>query len=62
VTLTVRVNGDPIGAVTHADGDGWAAFELPLGAHAGAAQAEVEFAVTTPDYNHRHYCFEADTR
>lgn len=62
VTLTVRVDGDVIGAATHADGDGWSAFELPLGPHAGAPSAEVEFAVTTPDYNHRHYCFEADTR
>ncbi|KYF73551.1 hypothetical protein BE11_12975 [Sorangium cellulosum] len=62
VTLSVRVNGDAVGEATHVDGDGWAAFEFPLGAHAGAASAEVEFAVTSPDYTHRHYCFEADTR
>ncbi|WP_437291667.1 hypothetical protein [Sorangium sp. So ce406] len=62
VTLSVRVNGEAVGEATHVDGDGWAAFEFPLGAHAGAARAEVEFAVTSPDYTHRHYCFEADTR
>lgn len=62
VTLTVRVDGEEIGRATHADGDGWSSFELPLGAHAGAPSAEVEFAVTTPNHQHRHYCFEADTR
>ncbi|WP_437841130.1 hypothetical protein [Sorangium sp. So ce1153] len=62
VTLSVRVDGEAVGEATHVDGDGWAAFEFPLGAHAGAARAEVEFAVTSADYTHRHYCFEADTR
>lgn len=62
VTLTVRVDGEVVGAATHRDGEGWAAFEIPLGAHAGAAAAVVEFAVSSADYSHRHYCFEADTR
>ncbi len=62
VTLTVRVDGDVVGSATHKDGDGWAAFEMPLGAHAGAEKATVEFAVTTTNYSNRHYCFEADTR
>ncbi|EYF02486.1 hypothetical protein [Chondromyces apiculatus] len=62
VTLTVRVNGDEIGRATHRDGDGWAAFEMPLGAHAGATEAQVEFAVSARDYQHRHFCFEADSR
>ncbi len=62
VTLSVRVNGETVGEATHADGDGWAAFEFPLAAHAGAAEAEVEFAVRSADFTHRHYCFEADTR
>jgi hypothetical protein len=35
---------------------------MPLGAHAGAPAAEVEFAVTSPNYRDRHFCFEADTR
>jgi hypothetical protein len=62
VTLTVRVDGDSIGEFTHHDGDGFRAFELPLGAHAGKEHAEVEFAVTTSNYQDRHFCFEADTR
>jgi hypothetical protein len=62
VTLTVRVDGDTVGSFVHEDGDGWKGFEMPLGAHANAKSAEVEFAVTTPNYRDRHYCFEADTR
>lgn len=62
VTLAVRVNGEEMGTATHRDGEGWAAFEIPLGAHAGAQAADVEFAVSSPDHTHRHYCFEADTR
>jgi hypothetical protein len=62
ITLTVRVDGDPIGSISHVDGDGWKAFDLPLGSHAGATSADVEFAVTTTNYRDRHFCFEADTR
>ena len=62
ITLTVRVNGDTVGQTVHKDGDGWAGFEFPLGAHAGAEKAEVEFAVSTSAYRDRHFCFEADTR
>lgn len=62
VTLTVRVDGDTVGSVVHRDGDGFAPFELSLGAHAGAAGATVELAVSTSDHRDRHFCFEADTR
>jgi hypothetical protein len=62
VTLTVRVDGETVGTYRHADGDGWSPFELPLGAHAGEAHAEVELAVSAPSNAHRHFCFEADTR
>jgi hypothetical protein len=62
ISLTVRVDGEPVGTVIHNDGDGWAPFELPLGAHEGAQAAEVEFAVSSPNYRDRHFCFEADTR
>jgi hypothetical protein len=62
ITLTVRVDGDPIGDVVHEDGDGFRLFELPLGAHAGERAREVEFAVRSPNYRDRHFCFEADTR
>ncbi len=62
VTLTVRVDGDTVGKVVHKDGDGWALFEMDLGAHAGEADAEVEMAVSSPANHDRHFCFEADTR
>jgi hypothetical protein len=62
VTLTVRVDGDTVGRVVHKDGDGWAPFQLDLGAHAGQADAEVEMAVSSPAYHERHFCYEADTR
>lgn len=62
ITLTVRVDGDTIGSYVHRDGDGWSAFEMPLGAHAGARAATVEFAVRSPNHRDRHFCFEADAR
>jgi len=62
ITLTVRVDGETIGQVVHEDGQGFAPFELPLGKHAGKEGAEVEFAVSSPNYRDRHFCFEADTR
>ena len=62
VLLTIRVDGDTIDRVTHVDGDGWKAFELPLGSHANKPAAEVEFAVSSPNHRDRHFCFEADTR
>ncbi|MCK6591335.1 MAG: hypothetical protein L6Q76_27600 [Polyangiaceae bacterium] len=62
VTLSVRVDGEPVGSFSHIDGDGWKHFVFSLGPHAGKTSAEVEFAVSTPSYHHRHYCFEADSR
>ncbi len=62
ITLTVRVDGDTVGSFVHKDGDGWASFEMDLGAHAGAASAEVELAVTSTSNRDRHFCWEADTR
>jgi hypothetical protein len=62
ISLTVRVDGEPIGTVVHHDGDGWAPFELPLGAHEATEAAEVEFAVRSSNSRERHFCFEADTR
>ena len=62
IDLRVTVDGDEIGRHRHTDGDGWAPFVLPLGAHAGAAAAEVTFAVSSIDWRHRHFCFEARTR
>lgn len=62
VTLTVRVDGDTVGRAVHRDGDGWALFQFDLGAHAGAARAEVELGVSSAGAANRPFCFEADTR
>lgn len=58
IALRVRVNGEEVGRVVHADGDGWAPFAFPLGAQAGS-RGEVSFAISSPDWRHRHFCFEA---
>jgi hypothetical protein len=62
VVISVRVDGDEIGKVEHADGQGWARFEIALGPHARKPHAAVEFGVSTTDYLHRHFCFEATSR
>lgn len=62
VDLEVRVDGEPIGRLQHQDGEGWKGFDLPLGAHAHAPRATVEFAVSSPDFVDRHFCFQADSR
>lgn len=62
IVVTVRVNGDEIGKAQHDDGQGWAPFTFPLGAHAKAAHADVEIGVSSPNYMHRHFCFEATSR
>jgi len=62
IGMRVEVNGSPIGQVTHADGDGWSRFELPVGEHAGSDGAEVVFAVSSVNAEHRHFCFEARSR
>jgi hypothetical protein len=62
IELVVRVDGDEVGRATHVDGDGWAAFEMALGEHAGKDGATVEFAVSATNNQHRHFCFEARTR
>ena len=62
IRLTVKVDGQTVGEAIHRDGQGWARFEFGLGAHAHARGAEVEFAVSSPNYQNRHFCFEANTR
>ncbi len=62
IELRIRVNGDEVGRTTHRDGDGWSAFEMQLGDHARTTGASVEFAVSSSDHRHRHFCFEARTR
>lgn len=62
VMISVRVDGEEVGQVTHVDGEGWARFEVGLGAHAKKAHAVVEFGVSSPNHLHRHFCFEATSR
>lgn len=62
IVLTVRVDGEEIGKFEHYDGEGWAAFTMPLGAHAREAHADVEMGVSSPNFLHRHFCFEATSR
>lgn len=62
VRLRVSVDDTPVGEVVHEDGDGWRSFALPLGDRSGREGAEVEFAVSSADFRHRHFCFEAVSR
>lgn len=64
VDIEVAVDGDVVGVAHHIDGQSWdrSRFDLKLGAHASATNAEVTFRVLTRDANERHICWEADSR
>jgi hypothetical protein len=62
IELQVAVDGDVVGTYVHRDGDGWSSFDFGLGDHAHATKATVEFRVSTANYLHRHFCFEATSR
>ncbi len=62
VKLTVRVDGEDVGSIEHIDGQGWAPFSFDLGKLAGTTAKTVAFAVSSPNYKDRHYCFEASSR
>ena len=62
IRLDVAVDGDVVGSYIHSDGDGWSSFDFPLGTHAGEPSAAVEFRVSSSNYLHRHFCFEATSR
>jgi hypothetical protein len=59
-TIRVVIDGHDVGAATHADGDGWKPFEIPLGA-ASHTTADVEFQASAAGAGN-HICFEADSR
>ncbi len=61
VMLDVLVDGESVGGVRHEDGQGWAAFELPLGKHAGTS-ASVSVRVHSDDAAERHFCWQLDSR
>jgi len=56
-TIRVFVDGNEVGSTKHWDGDGWKAFEIPLGL-AAHTTADVEFRAAGAN----HVCFEADSR
>jgi hypothetical protein len=58
VELRVRLGDELLAHVVHVDGDGWAPFDVDLGDHAGTDGA-LEFSVSSPNHQHRHFCFEA---
>jgi hypothetical protein len=62
VMVQVRVDGKEVGKYEHKDGDGWSSFEMPLGEHTDKKNATVEFAVSSKNNMHRHFCFEANSR
>lgn len=62
IDLAVVVDGDRLASFRHVDGEGWKGFEVPLGSHAGAERATVEFEISTSDNTDRHLCFQADSR
>ena len=59
VSMTLRVDGEVVGDVVHADGDGWAPFHFETGAHAGKPNATVEFVIASEGGERREFCFEA---
>ena len=59
VELMARVDGHEIGRWIHADGDGWARFEMPIDTATGGTRGRVELTVSAPDPQHRHFCFAA---
>lgn len=57
IELRVEVDGTEVGRFIHADGDGWAPFEMELGARSEALH-EVTFFVSSPGVRARDFCFE----
>jgi hypothetical protein len=60
VTLTVMVDGRPVGRLVHNDGDGWKKQVIPIGA--APAARDVAFEITAPDPNMRLFCWSATSR
>lgn len=58
VELDVLVDGESVGVLRHADGEGWKPFEMSTRRHAGA-KGTVEFLVRSRRSRQRQFCFEA---
>jgi hypothetical protein len=61
VDLEVLVNDVSIGVATHRDGDGWSRFSFDL-SESAAPTSKVSFRVSSADYQHRHFCFQAEMK
>ncbi len=61
IELQVEVDDAPIGSFIHADGDGWAGFEMQVPASSARAR-DVTFIVSSPATTPRAFCFEARSR
>ena len=59
--LTVRIDGQEVGATLHRDEWGWHGFDFDTARFAGR-NADVEFDVHSDDPSDRQFCFYADTR
>lgn len=57
VELRVEIDGQTIGTFIHADGDGWASFEMAV--PSATARGDVTFFVSSPSEVGRDFCFEA---
>ncbi|MBM4361464.1 MAG: hypothetical protein FJ104_02195 [Deltaproteobacteria bacterium] len=61
IQLRFSIDGAEVGSVTHKDGDGWAAFELPTPGRAGQRGA-LDVSISAPRAQQRQLCFEVATR
>ncbi|HJL16835.1 MAG TPA: hypothetical protein RMH99_14320 [Sandaracinaceae bacterium LLY-WYZ-13_1] len=62
VHVTVSVNGEPVGRMTHRDGDGWKRMEASTEVPGAGARGEVTVEVTAPNPHLRTFCWAATTR
>jgi hypothetical protein len=61
VTLVFRVRDQVLGRFVHADGEGWASFEMDTSTLKDREEP-LSVEVSSPNPQNRHYCFEATTR
>lgn len=60
VELAIRLDGAPLGRLTHRDGDGWKRLELPL--PAGHPRGSLELTVTSRQTERRNLCWAVSVR
>jgi hypothetical protein len=60
VELAIRLDGAPLGSLTHRDGDGWKRLDLPL--PAARPRGSLELTVTSSQTARRSLCWAASVR